>query len=111
MPTYRIPQYFVIFDAQFPLGFAFLFPFLDDSVVTCTLQSSVVATRRRTHTHPSRLSQANVSGGCNTWANQSRLREACQLDGEIVPTPVHDSEPLRYAFVSPVSIIVGLVLR
>jgi hypothetical protein len=30
MPTYRIPQYFVIFDAQFPLGFAFLFPFLDD---------------------------------------------------------------------------------
>ena len=30
MPTYRIPQYFVIFDAQFPLGFAFLFPYLDD---------------------------------------------------------------------------------
>jgi hypothetical protein len=30
MPTYRIPQYFVIFDAQFPLGFAFLFPFLDN---------------------------------------------------------------------------------
>jgi hypothetical protein len=30
MPTYRIPQYFVIFDTQFPLGFAFLFPFLDD---------------------------------------------------------------------------------
>jgi hypothetical protein len=30
MPTYRIPHYFVIFDTQFPLGFAFLFPFLDD---------------------------------------------------------------------------------
>jgi hypothetical protein len=30
MPTYCIPQYFVIFDTQFPLGFAFLFPFLDD---------------------------------------------------------------------------------
>jgi hypothetical protein len=30
MPTYRIPQYFVIFDTQFPLGFTFLFPFLDD---------------------------------------------------------------------------------
>jgi hypothetical protein len=30
MPTYRIPHYFVIFHEQFPLGFAFLFPFLDD---------------------------------------------------------------------------------
>jgi hypothetical protein len=30
MPTYHIPQYFVIFDAQFPLGFAFLFPFFDN---------------------------------------------------------------------------------
>jgi hypothetical protein len=30
MPTYRIPQYFVIFDVQFPLGFTFLFPFLDN---------------------------------------------------------------------------------
>jgi hypothetical protein len=30
MPTYQIPHYFVIFHEQFPLGFAFLFPFLDD---------------------------------------------------------------------------------
>jgi hypothetical protein len=66
MPTYRIPQYFVIFDAQFPLGFAFLFPFLDDWLLLAPFQSSTVAACRRTHTFPRRLSQANVCGGRNT---------------------------------------------
>jgi hypothetical protein len=33
MPMYCIPAYLVIFGPSFPLGFAFLFPFLDDWLV------------------------------------------------------------------------------
>jgi hypothetical protein len=30
MPLVRVANYLVIFDPSFPLGFAFLFPYLDD---------------------------------------------------------------------------------
>jgi hypothetical protein len=42
MPTYRIPHYFVIFHEQFPLGFAFLFPFLDDWLLLAPFSHQVL---------------------------------------------------------------------
>jgi hypothetical protein len=47
MPMYHIPQYFVIFDAQFPLGFALLFPFLDDWLLLAPFSHHVTSRQGR----------------------------------------------------------------
>jgi hypothetical protein len=52
MPMYCIPQYFVIFDAQFPLGFAFLFPYLDDWLLLTPFSHQLLQlVEEPTHTH------------------------------------------------------------
>jgi hypothetical protein len=52
MPTYRIPHYFVIFDEQFPLGFAFLFPFLDDWLLLAPFSHQLLhLVEESTHSH------------------------------------------------------------
>jgi hypothetical protein len=52
MPTYRIQQYFVIFNAQFPLGFAFLFPFLDDWLLLAPFSHQLLQlVEESTHPH------------------------------------------------------------
>jgi hypothetical protein len=53
MPTYRIPHYFVIFDAQFPLGFVFLFPFLDDWLLLAPFSHQLLLhlVEEPTHSH------------------------------------------------------------
>jgi hypothetical protein len=42
MPTIRVQAYFVIYDPSFPLGFAFVFPYLDDWIILAPVSDTLV---------------------------------------------------------------------